>query len=281
MSGFSASDAALEGFQVIRRHWRLVVGWAGFNVMALVAMVVVAFIGIILSVALVGMGGGGREGAALAGQVIGSLVGGLGTLAIEVAVVAALFRLLLRDTETPGFFHLRLGRDEVRLLAVWLTVLAMLVALVFGVAGLTALGRKAGTAAAVLVAVGGVGGAVWLLTRVCLAAPLSFAERRFGVAAAWRLSRGRFWALLGMNLLALCLLALVALLAWLALYMAQVALSGFHDFGLLSLSDTEALKEHPLKYLLQLVAQLAFAPVLWVISQAPLAAAYKALSEGP
>ena len=34
---FSASDAALEGFQVLHRHWRVVVGWAGFNLLALLA----------------------------------------------------------------------------------------------------------------------------------------------------------------------------------------------------------------------------------------------------
>ena len=31
MAAFSPSDAALEGFQVLRRHWRVVVGWAAFN----------------------------------------------------------------------------------------------------------------------------------------------------------------------------------------------------------------------------------------------------------
>ena len=43
MTPFSASDAALEGFQVIRRHWRVIVGWAVFNLLAIMA-VVVAFV---------------------------------------------------------------------------------------------------------------------------------------------------------------------------------------------------------------------------------------------
>ena len=44
MSAFSASDAALEGFQMLRTHWRVVVGWAVFNLLALVAMIVITVI---------------------------------------------------------------------------------------------------------------------------------------------------------------------------------------------------------------------------------------------
>ena len=36
MSGFSASDAALEGFQVLRKQWRIVLGWCLFSVLAFV-----------------------------------------------------------------------------------------------------------------------------------------------------------------------------------------------------------------------------------------------------
>ncbi|MBS0331437.1 MAG: hypothetical protein JSS35_01595, partial [Proteobacteria bacterium] len=46
MSGFSASDAALEGFQVIRTRWRLVVGWCLFSVLSFVALLIFSFLGI-------------------------------------------------------------------------------------------------------------------------------------------------------------------------------------------------------------------------------------------
>jgi len=38
MTAFSASDAALEGFQVLRRHWRVVLGWCLFAVLAFVGL---------------------------------------------------------------------------------------------------------------------------------------------------------------------------------------------------------------------------------------------------
>lgn len=279
MSEFSASDAALDGFRVIQRHWRVVAGWAGFNLLALVGMVLISAIGILAAVAVISVSHGGREAAAMMGSLIGGLVGGIGTLLIEVAVVTALFRMLLRGGE-PGFFYLRLGRDEARLLGVWLTVLLGAFVLAFLLVGVISLAGRLGTWAGLLTAVAGVAGFVWLGVRLSLAGPITFAERRFGLAAAWRMSRGRFWPLLGMTLLSLCLLALVAVAAWILLFLAMGAVSGFQG-GMITLSDPESLRSHPGRYLLQLGAQLLFAPVLWVISQAPLMNAYRAFSEAP
>ena len=36
MSTFSIGDAAVEGFRVIQARWRVLIGWAGFNLLALV-----------------------------------------------------------------------------------------------------------------------------------------------------------------------------------------------------------------------------------------------------
>ena len=74
MSAFSASDAALEGFQMLRTHWRVVVGWAVFNLLALVAMIVITVIsawGSVLRPALTRLPGGGRIGGVAGGLVTG------------------------------------------------------------------------------------------------------------------------------------------------------------------------------------------------------------------
>ena len=42
MEAFSPSDAALEGFQVLRRHWRVVIGWAAFNLVGMGAIIAAA-----------------------------------------------------------------------------------------------------------------------------------------------------------------------------------------------------------------------------------------------
>jgi hypothetical protein len=275
MTGFSASDAAIDGFRVIREHWRLVVGWAVFNLLALIVLVVVAVIAIFISAALAGS----PDMASIAGGVVAGLVGGLGTFAVEVMVVTALYRLLLRRDE-PGFLHLHLGRDEFRLLAVWAIMLAAAVPVVWlALAVIGAVATAGGVWPAVLVALVLAAALIWLILRVSLAGPITIAERRIGILKSWRMTRGRLLPLLGMSVLAFCLLMLAAVVGWLALFVLVGAATGFQDLGLLTLSDPEALSDRPGPYLLQMAAQLLFAPVLWVISQAPLVAAYKAFRE--
>ncbi|MDB5450370.1 MAG: hypothetical protein JWQ46_1755 [Phenylobacterium sp.] len=271
MSEFSASDAALEGFNVVRRHWRVVAGWAAFNLLALVAMVVIT---VVIVLMLVAAAGGGQAPGDLS-AVVGGMVAVLGAVLTEVVIAAGLFRLMLRPEE-PAFLFLRLGRDEIRLLAVWAIGIAALGLLVAVSVVLGEMADRLFPAARFLPGLVVAVVAIWLGLRFCLAVPISFAERRIDFARSWRLTRGHTWALLGMSLLAACLLALVSIVWWLAVFVLTGALTGFHDVA--SLAGAEALETHPGRYLLQLAAQMLFAPVLWVLSQAPLAAAYQALS---
>lgn len=266
---FSASDAAIDGFRVIREHWRLIVGWAVFNLLALVALVVVSVIILLMLASSVSpQAAGGVSG----------LITGLGAFTIEVMIVTALYRTLLRFEE-PGFLHLRLGGDEVRLLAVWL-VLALGALIWVGAAwAFTAyVQREVGTPPAVGVGLLCFAGLVYLAIRLSLAPPATFVTGRIQLARSWRMTRGRVIPLLGMNVLALCLLALTAVVGWFALYMLVGAVSGFRDMGLSSLSDGDALARRPLAALVQGAGELLYGPLFWAISQAPLAAAYKALS---
>src|SRR3569623_2204925 len=97
MNGFSASDAALEGFQVLRRQWRVVLGWCLFAVLAFVGLVVIAFIAIALSTL-----NRSPEQAQAVGGLVGGLILGLGGAAIQWVVLAALYRMLLRPDAAPG-----------------------------------------------------------------------------------------------------------------------------------------------------------------------------------
>ena len=63
MARFSASDAALEGVNLMRRRWRVVLGWAGFNLLALVMLAVIFYVMVwllisIIGAALIGVAGG-------------------------------------------------------------------------------------------------------------------------------------------------------------------------------------------------------------------------------
>jgi hypothetical protein len=113
--------------------------------------------------------------------------------------------------------------------------------------------------------------------RFSLAAPATFAAGRLRIASSWKLTRGRTAPLLGMNVLALCLLAMVAVVGWFALWLLVGSVSGFRDLGLSSLSDPESINSRPMAALVQIVGEILYAPVLWAISQAPVVAAYRAL----
>jgi hypothetical protein len=270
MIRFSASDAALEGFQMLRTHWRVIVGWALFHLLALVAMIVVTVIGGVG----IGLAAGVDQGSGAAGA-IGGLAGVLVTALIETALIVGLYRLMLRP-EDPGFLHLRLGRDEGRLFVVGL-IFVCGVALFTGLA--TLLGGLAGrTGPVVRIAVGLavaiVGGGLAL--RFGLVGPISFAERRIDFAASWRLTRGQTWPLLGMWFLNFCLVMFVWLALYLAVFVVSGLLTGFHGFA--PADDAEALMSHPGRYLIEAILPILALPALLVLSQAPWVAAYRALS---
>lgn len=271
MIRFSASDAALEGFQMLRTHWRVVVGWGVFNLLALVAMVAVT---VILGVGI-GLAAGFDQASGAAGA-IGGAVGLLVTALIETVLIVGVYRLLLRPAD-PGFLHLRLGRDEGRLFLVGVILVcgvALFTGLAYALTGLLGVLGVVGHLVGVLLAVG-VGG--WLALRFGLVAPLSFAEGRIDFARSWRLTKGRIWPLVGMWFLNFCLVMFVWLALYLTVFVLSGLLTGFHGFA--PADDSEALMTHPGRYLIEAIVPILALPVLLVISQAPWVAAYRALSQ--
>jgi hypothetical protein len=274
MNSFSASDAALEGFQVIRTQWRVALGWCLFSIVGFVGLVILAFFAILAAAFAVTS----REQAGAAGGLIGAAVLGLGGAAIQGLVVAALYRMRLRPETAPGVYYLRISRDEGRLLALWLTMAVAFVALMMAGFPLLRALEPVGGLAVWLGTLAYLALLVWLAIRVSLAGPANFATGRFGLADSWRLTKGRFWSLLGMTVLALCLLVLIAVVLFILTAVIQAAIGGFHSLAPVSLADPQALAERPGAYVFALVAELVIAPLYLVIGQAPFAAAYKALS---
>jgi hypothetical protein len=271
MIRFSASDAALEGFQMLRTQWRVIVGWALFHLLALVAMIVVT---VIVGVGI-GLAAGVDQGSGAAG-VIGALAGVVVTALIETVLIVGLYRVMLRPGD-PGFLHLRLGRDEGRLFvvgAMFVCGVALFTGLTYvftGVLGfLGVVGHFVG--ALIVAAVGG-----WFALRFGLVGPLSFAERRIDFARSWRLTRGQVWPLLGMWFLNFCLVMFVWLALYLAVFVLSGLLTGFHGFA--PADDAEALMTHPARYLIEAIIPILALPALLVVSQAPWVAAYRALSQ--
>lgn len=267
MTPFSASDAALEGFQLVRRRWRVVLGWAGFNLLALAMIVVLSAI---LSVVAGAVGGSGANAPVLAVAGLFLLVC---ALVAQAVIATGVFRLELRPEE-PAFLHLRLGRDELRLVLVWL--IWMTGAWVFLWAGALVGQALAGGSGLVELVVAAA--AVYISLRFALVAPVSFAEGGIDFPRSWRLTRGRVLALLGMSALSFCLIMLMMLTVLVALVVVTLVAGGFNALSGL-FGGAEALQTHPGIYLLAFTVEIVLTPVLWVLAMAPLAKAYRAFTE--
>ena len=260
MTSFSASDAALEGFHLIRRRWRIVLGWAGFNLLSLIMLIV-------LSAMLSVIAGGGRQAMALAGLVIG-----LSVLFAQAILAAAVFRVEMRPEE-PAFMHLRLGRDELRLVLIWLITLTGGWVLWW----LSMLAGHAVGAGGIWLELAAMALAVYFGVRFALTPPIGFAERKVDFPGSWRLTRGRAAPMLGMLALSACLIGLVMVTVMAALAKAITASGGLD--GLAGIfGGAEAMKRHPGLFLLAFAIEIILTPVLWALAMAPLAAAYRAFA---
>ena len=236
MAEFSATDAALEGFRLTREKPRAVLVWAGLMLLS-----TLAFYGLVLALAgeafntvlSAGPDGGDPEGTLAAlGRVapLYALLLPLGILFYGV-LYAAVYRAVLRPGE-GGAGHLRLGGDELRLAATFAALFLLLLGLSLGLVvvlslvlgGLATAGGGAGLGA-LLSSLIVLGVFIFLLVRMSLALPATFAERRIVVFGSWRLTKGRFWPLLGTYLMSVILSLVVYLLAMM-IYFAVAALLG-------------------------------------------------------
>lgn len=192
MTEFSATDAAVEGFTLAGRKPMAIVVWAGAS------LVVNLVVGAALALS-----------AGQAGTVAALLL--VPMMFWSAVQTCAVYRAVLRPAQ-PGVGYLRLGPDEWRMFALTLIYVALgmvaYLALVVGLAVVLVITRSAAEgldsgAAPVAVALGVLGvlavlsAIVWVLVRLSLAGPMTFAEGRIRLWPSWTLTRGHFWALLG------------------------------------------------------------------------------------
>jgi hypothetical protein len=270
MTTFSPSDAALEGFQTLRRHWRAVIGWAGFQIVAMVALCVVLFVLLIGVVPFAAS----RDVADSLGAIVGALVLGVGGGLVQLVILTGLYRLLLTP-EAPGFMHLRVGADELRVLGAVLLTAVVAVPLVAAAILLGGAASRISGWAGFGVLAAGLIAAYAAILRIGLTPVIAFAEKRISLPEAWRRTRGQTWRLFGMAVLLICLIGVVVVVTWLAVFVVSGLLTGFQD---LALTDRETLTEHPGRFVLQALVELTLAPVFLVVGQAPWVAVYAALT---
>ena len=205
---------------------------------------------------------------------------------------AAVNRAVVRPSES-AFGYLRLGMDEVRVFVVSLVLSLVLGfgfglggAIIFGILGaITAMMGDNAAIGGILIAIAAIAFVcliIWVAVRLCLALPITVAERRIAIFDSWKLTKGRFWGLFGMMILAYVLCVVVQILLSIILIPILFFVSG----GFENLASLETMQ--PME-IMQTMAPLAITVLLFAaivsalqlaIMYAPFASAYMGITGG-
>lgn len=293
---FSASDAAFEGFQIIRREPVSVLAWGVFQLI-LVAVALPFMLPAMSAFTAANLQSGAQPPTRML-QAMGAIyliVIPLALLTYSVAI-CAVYRCVLRPGER-GFARLALGGDELRMALLMILLGLLYAAVSLGVvvvgallaAGLAIIGGKgqgaviAGVMMTILI-LAFMLAAVWGWVRLSLALPMTFAQRRLRLWSSWRLTRGRFWPLFGCYLLAFVLMMMISLLAFIIYGVIGVVGAGGSLTGaaeILFRPDASSLKAYltPARVVYTIVSAFVGA-ASWAVGFAPSAVAYRELTGG-
>ena len=277
---FSASDAAFEGFRLVRRKPVALIAWALLYAVLSLASVFAMSNAIGLMVEW-GERAEALESAEPTQAEVMAVFQGFG----EVMLMAAVARAVL-NPRAGGFGYLRLGMDEVRVFVVslvlcillfcgWLAV-GLLVGVLAGIAGAT--GASWMWLVVVLGGLAGVAAIVWLAVRLSLAVPITVAENRFAIFDSFALTKGRFWPLLGMAVIAFVMVLVISLLAMVVTLPLNL-MTGLESWSFGSNADPEVMAAaldvtNPWVIVNALVEAVVYALTVGVM-YAPFAAAYR------
>ena len=308
MSNFSPSEAAFAGFRVIHRNPGAVLVWA-------LAYIVFTLLMTALLVSLFGpqmaafseMSSGETKDP----QRVLALMGGMAGLAViavplSLLLYALLYAAVFRSILTPedrGLGYLRIGGDELRLIGLWILqffvflgfyIGAWIAAIVLIVAG-GMIGKSShmewiGAVVAFFAIVGVFCAFIWVAVRLSLAAPMTFATKKISVFGSWRVTKGKFWSLLGCYLLTFVFGILIAILGGIiALCIGAVISGDWTTMGMLAHSPREAMMHNGVFTLAKLLTvatlvQIVVSSLLSIVSRtvflAPFAEAYRELTGG-
>jgi hypothetical protein len=286
MSTFSPSDAALEGFRLTRERPGSILTWCGVYSLGILAIAGVMIVGIgpkfiaFLkddSLQTADPATVAKFGGMLAQSWPAFVVALLIAIFVLGVLTGGIYRLVLRPQE-PGFAHLRLGADEARLavthlLLVCIVLATLLVTELALAVVLQALGG--GRRLAILLTLVSVLPMAWVGVRLSLATPLAFDQKRISIPAAWRLTRGRFWPLLGMILLSLLFYIMIYVLFLIISFVIVQLAGGEQAIAASAAKSAGALAAFAVVMAIQLLLPILQA----VMGYAPLAVAYRALRQ--
>lgn len=290
--GFSASDAAFEGFRITREKpipvllWSLVFLVMTVAAEALTVLALGADMGRMAQITP-GSSPSPEEMMALIPAMAKASAIGIPLGLVWLAVFsAAIYRTVLQTTD-GRFGNMKLGGDELRLTLLYIILLAITFVVLFGS---TVIGTLVGMPLAALA--GPVGGALamTLLTfagiiaamayfgvRLSLAGPRTFATGRIDLKAAWTLTRGHFWPMLGAYILAVVLATIVGALG-LVIIIAAATVAGAGITDITQPDYTSLAGYFTPTRIVQLIVAALVSTLQYVILLAPAAAIYRELA---
>jgi len=239
MAEILVGESATTGLRLIARRPFSVLAW-GVLASAYVTAILVLFGGGI-AVAIMGMvRAGGEPAPAQVLGLVGGALGAIGLLVIGLVIIGAMiqgaaFRSEL-EPERSAFFFLRLGRQELWLIAVnfvlgfilWIVQAALSIPLSIVTVGMgvsRGITMNSGHYDPSSFA-GGIGGVqlivdlvivgvtVWLWLRFSMGAVMSFREQEFRLFESWNLTKGHAWRIFLTMLLVWLIMLVVYLAAW-------------------------------------------------------------------
>lgn len=294
---FSATDAAFEGFRLVRRNPVALVGWTLLYLVYTLATLFASG-GMMRSMSVwmeqveaLEAGPPPSSPEALL-PIMESYMAAMSHMAwaipLSLVIGAVLMAAIARAVLTPGtggFGYMRLGMDEVRVFVVTLviailyaiaTAVAFVAALILGGIAISVL-EGWGALVMVLAILAAIAFMIWLGVRWSLAVPMTIDQKKFAFFDSFAATKGRFWPLLGMALIAFIMVVIVSLLAGIVT-MPIGMMGGMSMFGTMSDDPTEMFRNfnptNPWMIASSVVNAIVYALTVAVI-YAPFSAAYR------
>jgi hypothetical protein len=232
MSSFSPSDAGLEGFRVTRENPKAFTRWVLFSfAISVIGAVVTVSMPPEVRNALATLRADETPDARELGEALlaaAPLV--IAGLMVQCVMAAAVYRIIFRHDD-DRFGYLRLGMDELRLMALTVQFVLILMGLLGGVtilsgfamAAASAAGDEVGTSVGLVLEFVSVSVVLYVVVRLSLAPVVTFAERRMVLFGSWSVTRGHVLHLLLAYLLAICCMFVITLLT-LVLFLTMSAI---------------------------------------------------------
>jgi hypothetical protein len=294
---FSATDAAFEGFRLVRRNPMALASWTLLYLVYTLATLFAAG-GMMRSMSVwmeqveaLEAGPPPSSPEALI-PIMESYVAAMSHMAwaipLSLVIGAVLMAAIARAVLTPGtggFGYLRLGMDEVRVF-----VVTIVIAILYSIAAGTALVAAAviggiaistmegwGVLVMVLAVLAAIAFMIWLGVRWSLAVPITIDQKKFAIFDSFAATKGRFWPLLGMAVIAFVMVIIVSLLAGIVT-MPISMMGGMSMFGNMGEDPTEMFRNfNPTNpWMIASSVVNAFVSALTVaVLYAPFSAAYR------